>query len=176
MDDIATGKQFAVATPIYYVNDVPHIGSAYTTIAADVIARYHRLQGQAALMVTGTDEHGQKIQRTAESLNRSPQGFCDEIAASFQALWGKLDIQFDRFIRTTSPRHEAIVKEFFSAFGTMATSTRVISRAGTASRAKNLKKNASFCRTNAARCIPIGRWSGATSKTTFSGCPNTKRS
>jgi methionyl-tRNA synthetase len=113
MDDIATGKQFAVATPIYYVNDVPHIGSAYTTIAADVIARYHRLQGQAALMVTGTDEHGQKIQRTAESLNRSPQGFCDEIAASFQALWGKLDIQFDRFIRTTSPRHEAIVKEFF---------------------------------------------------------------
>lgn len=104
---------FVVTTPIYYVNDLPHIGSAYTTIAADVIARFYRLQGRAVLMVTGTDEHGQKIQRTAESLGRSPQEHCDQIAAGFQSLWEKLNIQTDRFIRTTSPRHEAIVREFF---------------------------------------------------------------
>lgn len=114
MDETARrNPTFAVATPIYYVNDVPHIGSAYTTIAADVIARYHRLRGQSALMVTGTDEHGQKIQRTAESVGRSPQSHCDEISQIFQSLWGKLDIQNDRFIRTTSERHIAIVKEFF---------------------------------------------------------------
>ena len=104
---------FVVTTPIYYVNDLPHIGSAYTTIAADVIARFYRLQNRAVLMATGTDEHGQKIQRTAESLGRSPQAHCDQIAAGFQSLWHKLNIQTDRFIRTTSPRHEAIVREFF---------------------------------------------------------------
>ncbi len=106
-------KKFVVTTPIYYVNDLPHIGSAYTTIAADVIARFYRLQGDAVLMATGTDEHGQKIQRTAEGLGRSPQEHCDQIAAGFQSLWDKLNIQCDRFTRTTSPRHEAIVREFF---------------------------------------------------------------
>jgi methionyl-tRNA synthetase len=114
MNPIATGNRtFAITTPIYYVNDVPHIGSAYTTIAADVIVRFYRLQGISALMITGTDEHGQKIQRTAEALGRSPQDHCDLISASFQDLWKLLNIQPDRFIRTTSPRHEAIVREFF---------------------------------------------------------------
>jgi methionyl-tRNA synthetase len=113
-NDAATNQsRFAVATPIYYVNDVPHIGSAYTTIAADVIARFQRLQGKSALMITGTDEHGQKIQRTAETLGRSPQEHCDIVVESFTSLWKQLDIQFDRFIRTTSPRHEAIVSSFF---------------------------------------------------------------
>lgn len=106
-------RKFAVATPIYYVNDVPHIGSAYTTIAADVVARFQRLQGRSALMITGTDEHGQKIQRAAEALGRSPQEHCDLLAASFKSLWEKLNIQTDRFIRTTSPRHEAIVRSIF---------------------------------------------------------------
>jgi methionyl-tRNA synthetase len=114
MNEIATNKNtFAVATPIYYVNDVPHIGSAYTTIAADVIARFHRLQGKSVLMMTGTDEHGQKIQRTAESLGRSPQEHCDLLSESFRVLWAKLEIQYDRFVRTTSPRHEAIVRALF---------------------------------------------------------------
>jgi methionyl-tRNA synthetase len=112
-DDAASHARFAVATPIYYVNDVPHIGSAYTTIAADVVARFQRLQGRSALMITGTDEHGQKIQRTAEALGRSPQAHCDIVVESFTSLWKQLDIQFDRFIRTTSPRHEAIVSSFF---------------------------------------------------------------
>ncbi|MFN6559363.1 MAG: methionine--tRNA ligase [Nostoc sp. ChiSLP01] len=106
-------KTFALTTPLYYVNDIPHIGSAYTTIAADVVARFQRLQGHNVLLITGTDEHGQKIQRSAESLGKAPQDFCDEIVPSFVSLWQLLDIQYDRFSRTTAPRHGAIVKEFF---------------------------------------------------------------
>ncbi|AFY65204.1 methionine--tRNA ligase [Geitlerinema sp. PCC 7407] len=106
-------KTFALTTPLYYVNDLPHIGSAYTTIAADVVARYHRLRGHSVLMVTGTDEHGQKIQRTAEALGRPPQEHCDTISATFADLWQRLNIRCDRFIRTTDPRHAAIVQEFF---------------------------------------------------------------
>jgi len=104
---------FSLTTPLYYVNDVPHIGSAYTTMAADAIARFQRLQGKDVLFITGTDEHGQKIQRTAEEKGLSPQEQCDKVAASFDYLWQKLNIQYDRFSRTTSERHEVIVKEFF---------------------------------------------------------------
>ena len=107
------GSTFVITTPIYYVNAAPHIGSAYTTMAADAIARYHRLRGREVLMVTGTDEHGQKIQRTAEERGLPPQQHCDEIAAQFAQLWQLLDIRYDRFIRTTDPRHKAIVREFF---------------------------------------------------------------
>ncbi|OLP20241.1 methionine--tRNA ligase [Leptolyngbya sp. 'hensonii'] len=110
----ANKDRFAVTTPLYYVNDLPHIGSAYTTIAADAITRFYRLQGKSVLLITGTDEHGQKIQRTAESRGLSPQAHCDEVAAGFKALWQKLNIQYDRFSRTSTPRHEAIVKEFFT--------------------------------------------------------------
>lgn len=106
-------EKFALTTPVYYVNDLPHMGSAYTTIAADVVARYGRLRGSSVRLITGTDEHGQKIQRTAEARERSPQEHCDEIAAEFKALWQKLDIQYDRFIRTTDAPHAAIVREFF---------------------------------------------------------------
>jgi len=105
---------FALTTPLYYVNARPHIGSAYTTIAADAIARYQRLQGVAVLSITGTDEHGQKIQRTAEEQNRDPQALCDEISGEFNALWHKLNIRYDRYSRTTDPRHAAIVNEFFA--------------------------------------------------------------
>ncbi|MFN7517343.1 MAG: class I tRNA ligase family protein, partial [Dolichospermum sp.] len=108
-----TENTFALTTPLYYVNDVPHIGSAYTTIAADVVARFNRLQGHKVLLITGTDEHGQKIQRSAASLGKAPQDFCDQIVPSFLSLWDLLDIQYDRFSRTTAPRHQAIVKEFF---------------------------------------------------------------
>lgn len=104
---------FSITTPLYYVNDVPHMGSAYTTIAADVIARFYRLQGIPVLSITGTDEHGQKIQRTAEKLGRSPQEHCDLIVQSFEALWNTLNISYDRFSRTTASRHGAIVKDFF---------------------------------------------------------------
>ncbi len=109
----AKRKQFSLTTPLYYVNDLPHIGSAYTTIAADAIARFYRSQGYDVLLITGTDEHGQKIQRTAERLGRSPQDHCDQIASGFADLWAKLEIQYDRFSRTTDLRHAAIVKQFF---------------------------------------------------------------
>ncbi|HLP91785.1 MAG TPA: methionine--tRNA ligase [Nostocaceae cyanobacterium] len=108
-----TEKTFALTTPLYYVNDVPHIGSAYTTMAADVIARFQRMLGKQVLLITGTDEHGQKIERTAASLGKSPQDFSDEIVPSFINLWQMLDIQYDRFSRTTAEPHHAIVKEFF---------------------------------------------------------------
>lgn len=106
-------KTFSLTTPLYYVNDLPHIGSAYTTMAADAVARFERLRGKSVLLITGTDEHGQKIQRTAENNGLNPQEHCDKIAAGFEALWQKLNIQYDRFSRTTSSRHARIVKEFF---------------------------------------------------------------
>ncbi len=111
--DSSERRPFAVTTPLYYVNDVPHMGSAYTTIAADVVARFHRLMGRPVLMITGTDEHGQKIERTAMQAGRSPQEHCDLVVKSFVALWEQLNIQQDRFSRTTAPKHEAIVREFF---------------------------------------------------------------
>ncbi len=106
-------RQFALTTPLYYVNDLPHIGSAYTTMAADALARWQRLQGSDVLLITGTDEHGQKIQRTAELRSKSPQAHCDEIVTGFVALWQHLQIHYQRFSRTTSPRHAKIVAEFF---------------------------------------------------------------
>lgn len=109
----APESPFSITTPLYYVNDLPHIGSAYTTIAADVTSRSQRLRHRPTLMITGTDEHGQKIERKAQSLNRSPQEHCDQIAAGFKDLWQRLNIQYDRFSRTTAERHLAIVNEFF---------------------------------------------------------------
>jgi methionyl-tRNA synthetase len=105
--------KFALTTPLYYVNDVPHIGSAYTTMVADALARYQRLRGKSVLLITGTDEHGQKIQRSAEEKGVEPQQYCDRIVESFRSLWEKLDIQYDRFSRTTAKSHETIVDEFF---------------------------------------------------------------
>ncbi len=112
-DNQNNNRKFALTTPLYYVNDKPHIGSAYPTIAADAIARFKKLQGYEVLFITGTDEHGQKIQRTAESKGIDPQTHCDLTAPLFDDLWQKLDIQYDRFIRTTATKHESIVKEFF---------------------------------------------------------------
>jgi methionyl-tRNA synthetase len=109
----ATASTFIITTPLYYVNAVPHIGSAYPTMAADAMARFQRLRGQDVLFVTGSDEHGQKIQRTAEKLGREPQAHCDQVVESFKSLWDQLNIRYDRFIRTTDPRHAEIVKAFF---------------------------------------------------------------
>jgi methionyl-tRNA synthetase len=114
MSDIEINKsRFTITTPLYYVNGSPHIGSAYPTIAADALSRFERLRGKSVLFITGTDEHGQKIERAAASLGRSPQSHCDLIAAEFADLWQQLNIKYDRFIRTTAPNHSPIVKEFF---------------------------------------------------------------
>jgi methionyl-tRNA synthetase len=113
LDDKFLPRTFTITTPLYYVNGSPHIGHAYTTMAADALARFKRLQGQEVLLITGTDEHGQKIERTAIEANLSPQAHCDKVVADFQQLWQQYNIQIDRFIRTTDPHHEQIVKEFF---------------------------------------------------------------
>ena len=102
--------KFYITTPIYYVNAHPHIGHAYTTIACDTIARRHRLLGDDTWFLTGTDEHGQKIERAAQAANKTPQQFTDEISAEFRSLWDHMGLSYDDFIRTTSPRHQAGVQ------------------------------------------------------------------
>ncbi len=106
-------SKFYITTPIYYVNDVPHIGHAYTTIAADVAARYHRLAGDDVFFLTGTDEHGINILRAAERHNTSPQEWTDRIAGEFRSLWAFLNISYDDFIRTTESRHTTVVQTIF---------------------------------------------------------------
>ncbi|BAZ08179.1 methionine--tRNA ligase [Calothrix sp. NIES-3974] len=108
-----TRTTFALTTPLYYVNGLPHIGSAYTTIAADAIARFKRALGHPVLFVTGTDEHGQKIERTAAAKGLEPQAFCDQIVPNFLKLWDVLNIKYDRFSRTSAERHQQIVNQFF---------------------------------------------------------------
>jgi methionyl-tRNA synthetase len=99
-------KKFYITTPIYYVNAHPHIGHAYTTIACDTIARRHRMLGDDTWFLTGTDEHGQKIERAAQAAGKTPQHFTDEISAEFRALWDRMGLKYDDFIRTTSDRHK----------------------------------------------------------------------
>ena len=101
---------FYLTTPIYYVNDVPHIGHAYTTIAADVLARYHRQIGDDVYFLTGLDEHGQKVQQAAAKAGVEPQIHCDRLAPQFQNLWTKLNIANDGFIRTTQAQHKTFVQ------------------------------------------------------------------
>lgn len=107
-------NKFYVTTPIYYVNDKPHIGHAYTTLAADVLARYHRLSGAAVFFLTGTDEHGSKIEAAAQAAGKAPQEFCDENSAKFQLLWDRFNISHDYFIRTTSELHQRGVEKFLN--------------------------------------------------------------
>ena len=102
---------FYITTPIYYVNDKPHIGHAYTTILADVISRYKRKLGKETFFLTGLDEHGQKVQEAAEKLGVDPKKHCDKMAPRFTSLWDKLHISNDDFIRTTEDRHKKIVKK-----------------------------------------------------------------
>ena len=107
-------KKFYVTTPIYYVNDVPHIGHAYTTIAADTVARFHRLRGYDVFFLTGTDEHGLKIQKSAEEKGVSPKELADRNSGNFKRLWEFLGIEYTKFIRTTDPEHVELVKEVFT--------------------------------------------------------------
>ncbi|OGC36024.1 methionine--tRNA ligase [candidate division WOR-1 bacterium RIFOXYB2_FULL_48_7] len=107
-------KKYYLTTPVYYVNDVPHIGHAYTTIAADVLARYKRGQGYEVHFLTGTDEHGQKVWKAAEAHGKKPQDYVDMVCQRFKAAWQVLGITNDDFIRTTDPRHIECVQKIFS--------------------------------------------------------------
>ncbi len=106
--------KFYLTTPIYYVNARPHIGTTYTTVVADVIARRKRALGVDTFFLTGTDEHGQKIERSAEKAGCSPQEFTDTVAAQFRALWDRMGLTYDDFIRTTEPRHKRGVQKLFT--------------------------------------------------------------
>jgi len=106
-------KKVYITTPIYYVNDVAHIGHAYTTIIADMLARYSRLVGYDTFFLTGTDEHGQKIADSAEIRNKTPKEYADEISGKFKSLWDDFDISYDKFIRTTDEDHKTGVQKAF---------------------------------------------------------------
>lgn len=110
---MADEKNFYLTTPIYYVNARPHIGHAYTTLTADTIARRKRAEGYDVRFLTGTDEHGQKIQRSAEAAGVGPQAFADEVSAGFRSLWDRMGITYDDYIRTTEPRHAEGVQRLF---------------------------------------------------------------
>jgi methionyl-tRNA synthetase len=104
-------KKFFITTPVYYVNAKPHIGHAYTSVAADVLARFHKLQEEEVFFLMGTDEHGLKIQQKAEEAGKDPQIYADEIAGEFKSLWDKLDIKYNNFIRTTDEKHKVAVQK-----------------------------------------------------------------
>ena len=97
--------KFYITTPIYYPSAKLHIGHAYSTVVTDVFARYKRMAGVPTYFLTGTDEHGQKIQETAEKNGKSPQQFVDDVVVGIKELWAKMHISYDDFIRTTEPRH-----------------------------------------------------------------------
>ncbi len=109
-----SGKNYFLTTPIYYVNDVPHIGHAYTTIAADAAARFKRLDGYEVFFLTGTDEHGQKVQQAAKELGVDPKVHVDNLYQRFKELWGRFEISNNDFIRTTEERHQKVVREILT--------------------------------------------------------------
>ena len=106
-------NKFYITTPIYYVNARPHIGHAYTTVACDTIARRQRMMGYDTFFLTGTDEHGQKIERAAQAAGKTPQQFADDVSAQFRALWNRMGITYDDYIRTTEDRHKKRATELF---------------------------------------------------------------
>ena len=107
-------NKYYLTTPIYYVNAAPHIGHAYTTIVADLIKRFKRMQGYHAVLTTGSDEHGVNVERAAQRTGKTPKEFCDVIAAEFQRQWQMLDLEIDHFQRTTDPKHALVVNDLFN--------------------------------------------------------------
>jgi methionyl-tRNA synthetase len=113
-DSVPGVSRYYVTTPIYYVNDVPHIGHAYTTVTADAVARWHRLLGDETWFLTGTDEHGLKVERAAIAAGRTPIDHADQTSARFRETWDLLGIRYDDYIRTSEPRHHQAVQTFLS--------------------------------------------------------------
>src|SRR5229473_8123514 len=113
MTDAADASKFYITTPIYYVNARPHLGHAYTTIVCDAIARRKRMFGVDTWFLTGTDEHGQKIERSAIAAGLTPKKLVDQISPEYKALWKRMEISYDDFIRTTDERHKRGVQEMF---------------------------------------------------------------
>src|SRR5262245_17560890 len=108
----ACPKKYYITTPIYYVNGLPHVGSALTTVSCDALARYHRLRGRETWLLTGTDENAPKVVEAAERAGVPTKPFVDELAVAFEACWRELHVNVDVFMRTTDPRHVRAVQEF----------------------------------------------------------------
>src|SRR6266581_2351649 len=105
--------KYYLTTPLYYTNGTPHIGHTYSTIVADLIRRFRRMQGYEAILTTGTDEHGQNVERAAKAIGKSPQEFATAVANEWRRQWDLLGIQYDRFIRTSDPKHHETVRWLF---------------------------------------------------------------
>ena len=166
-------KPFYITTAIDYTNGAPHIGHAYEKVLADVIARYHRLKGDEVFFLTGVDQHGQKVQQSAEKAGVAPQQFVDEITAKFIALWEKLDVRYDGWAATTDPLHKKCVQGMLQRLYDESRSTKTNRRATTASARSNSSptKNAAPMASSA----PSGaRSSIAKRRTTTSNSPSTK--
>lgn len=138
---MAEKPTFYITTPIYYPSGKLHIGNSYTTIACDVLARYKRLQGFDVFFLTGTDEHGLKIEEKAEELNMTPQEYVDSMAESIKKLWKQLEISNDKFIRTTDDYHVKAVEQIFEKLLKKAISILENTRAGTPFLMKNTLPN-----------------------------------
>ena len=106
---------FYVTSPIYYVNGDPHIGHAYTSVACDAAVRFAKLDGRRAMLVTGTDEHGEKVEESAKAKGVAPLDFATEVSATFRDLAESFDVDFDRFVRTTEPAHAKAVEKLWKA-------------------------------------------------------------
>ena len=141
---MADKDTFYITTPIYYPSGRLTIGNAYTTIAADTMARYKRSQGYDTFFLTGTDEHGLKIEQKAEAQGIKPQEFVDKMAASYKKLWKSLNISYDKFIRTTDKEHVAAVQKIFEKLLAKVTSTQANILAGTQLKMKNTLLNHSL--------------------------------
>ncbi len=105
-------SKFYITTPLYYVNDKPHIGHAFATVTADIMARWHRLNGEKVFFLTGTDEHGEKNQKAADAKGMTPQQYVDGLADIYKGVWKDLNISYDGFVRTSSPAHEEAASRF----------------------------------------------------------------
>ena len=141
-------KKFYITTPIYYPSDKLHIGHSYTTVACDALARFKRMQGYDVMFLTGTDEHGQKIQDKAAAKGVTPKQYVDEIVATVKDLWKLMDVSYDRFVRTTDDYH--IARRSSPSFMSRVTFTRANIPAITASPAKAFGPTASWTKTAAA--------------------------
>lgn len=142
-------KTFYITTPIYYPSDKLHIGHSYTTVICDAIARYKRMQGYDVMYLTGTDEHGQKIEDKAAAKGVTPKEYVDEIVAGIKELWKLMDISNDRFIRTTDDYHVESCQKFSPGFTSKAISTKAFTKGITVSLAKASGQTASLWTANA---------------------------
>lgn len=141
---MAEKEKFYITTPIYYPSGNPHIGHCYTTVACDSIARYRRLQGRDVMFLTGTDEHGLKIEQKAAEEGVTPKQYVDKVVEKFKSLWQYMNISYDRYIRTTDDYHVKAVQKSLKSFTIKAISTRANTRANTARLAKAFGRKASL--------------------------------